>query len=103
VVFALQPFLPQKPHQTGIERRILDLTLDHPISGVLLRNGYPRIRQGLVELAGQEGPTSSTAPMSSIGSRPPPSPTCGTSAIRRHRMLAHRLIEGVAPLLAGPG
>lgn len=74
VVFALQPILLQKA-RSPLEERILELSLD-PIAEGRLRRGYRRLSAGLRELARRP---SSTAPVSSTTSAPPPSPTCGTS------------------------
>ena len=53
IVFALQPMLLHK-RRSAIEERVLALSLDAPAEA-RLRRGYARVREGLSELARQDG------------------------------------------------
>lgn len=100
VVFVLQPFLLQKRNPSRLERRILELTIDRSTPGALLRNGYPRLRAGLAELAREGG--AHFIDCSDVFAAEPATTFTDIWHFSDpgHRLLAERLAAGLLPILS---
>jgi lysophospholipase L1-like esterase len=99
VVFAPQPFLPGKKHQTRLERRVLALTLDKELTESYLREEQGEQRRGLEALARGRG----TFVLDTSGIFDAERATTFTDVFHfadpAHALLADALVRGLEPLL----